>query len=87
MASTTTHKTITAAVNKSKPYFSMASLAHDGWSNEDEATATCFCGTVQLSFVSVDVNLLVYLHYSNTFSKTLANSWLWICRFFHLQLS
>ncbi|WVW80515.1 hypothetical protein I302_102499 [Kwoniella bestiolae CBS 10118] len=24
------------------------SLTHDGWSNEDEATATCFCGKVQL---------------------------------------
>ncbi|WWD05378.1 hypothetical protein V865_003452 [Kwoniella europaea PYCC6329] len=26
------------------------SLTHDGWSNEDEATATCFCGKVQIVF-------------------------------------
>lgn len=24
----------------------------DGYSNEDEATATCFCGAVQIAFVS-----------------------------------
>ncbi len=42
----------TTAVDKSKPYFPLAGLANDGWSNEDEATATCFCGAVQLSFVS-----------------------------------
>jgi len=48
MASTTTPTT--TAVDKSKPYFPVAGLAHDGWSNEDEATATCFCGAVQLSF-------------------------------------
>lgn len=28
--------------------------ASDGWSTEDEATATCFCGAVQLSFVRLD---------------------------------
>jgi hypothetical protein len=28
-----------------------ASLTHDGWSSEDEATATCFCGAVQLIVV------------------------------------
>ncbi|KAI9830063.1 MAG: hypothetical protein M1819_005893 [Sarea resinae] len=48
MASTTT--STNAAVNKTEPYFPLAGLAHDGWSNEDEATATCFCGAVQLSF-------------------------------------
>ncbi|KAL1725144.1 Mss4-like protein [Schizophyllum commune] len=32
-------------------YFPPAGLAHDGWSTEDEASATCFCGTVQLSFL------------------------------------
>ncbi|PVH99790.1 hypothetical protein DM02DRAFT_710440 [Periconia macrospinosa] len=30
--------------------FPVAGLARDGWSTEDEATATCFCGTVQLVF-------------------------------------
>ncbi|KAF9063847.1 Mss4-like protein [Rhodocollybia butyracea] len=36
--------------DKSKPFFPLAGLARDGWSNEDEATATCFCGAVQLAF-------------------------------------
>jgi hypothetical protein len=34
-----------------KPYFPLAGASHDGWSEEDRATATCFCGAVQLSFV------------------------------------
>lgn len=29
-----------------------ASLTHDGWSSEEQATATCFCGAVQLVVVS-----------------------------------
>ncbi|KAL4943586.1 hypothetical protein BDV06DRAFT_234489 [Aspergillus oleicola] len=29
--------------------FPLAGLANDGWSNEHEATATCFCGAVQLA--------------------------------------
>lgn len=36
--------------DKSKPYFPLAGAAGDGWSKEDSATATCFCGTVQLAF-------------------------------------
>ncbi|KAL0580649.1 hypothetical protein V5O48_001379 [Marasmius crinis-equi] len=39
-----------AASDKSKPYIPLASLSNDGWSKEDEATATCFCGSVQLAF-------------------------------------
>ncbi|KAJ7628858.1 Mss4-like protein [Roridomyces roridus] len=39
-----------ATSDKSKPYFPLAGIAKDGWSNDDEATATCFCGTVQLKF-------------------------------------
>ncbi|KAL9130459.1 MAG: hypothetical protein Q9175_007016 [Cornicularia normoerica] len=39
-----------AAADKSKPYIPLAGCAHDGWSKEDEATATCFCGAVQLAF-------------------------------------
>jgi hypothetical protein len=38
--------------DKSKPYIPLAGCASDGWSNEDEATATCFCGEIQLVFVS-----------------------------------
>ncbi|RGP81387.1 glutathione-dependent formaldehyde-activating gfa [Fusarium longipes] len=39
-----------STADKSKPYLPHSSLATDGWSTEDEATATCFCGKVQLSF-------------------------------------
>jgi hypothetical protein len=49
MASTTIP--VTGAIDKSKPYFPLAGLASDGWSNEDYATATCFCGAVQLAAV------------------------------------
>ncbi|KAF1838950.1 hypothetical protein BDW02DRAFT_564549 [Decorospora gaudefroyi] len=35
---------------KSKPYFPLAGIAKDGYSNGEEATATCFCGCVQLAF-------------------------------------
>lgn len=41
-----------ATADKSKPYIPQAGCANDGWSKEDEATATCFCGAVQLAFVS-----------------------------------
>lgn len=44
---------MTDIVDKSKPYFPLAGSANDGWSKEDEATATCFCGAVQLAFVSL----------------------------------
>ncbi|KAL4916482.1 Mss4-like protein [Aspergillus aurantiobrunneus] len=33
-----------------KSYIPLAGFAEDGWSNEDNATATCYCGAVQLSF-------------------------------------
>ncbi|KAH8597377.1 Mss4-like protein [Bisporella sp. PMI_857] len=39
-----------STADDSKPYIPLAGLADDGWSTEDEATATCFCGAVQLSF-------------------------------------
>ncbi|CZR63195.1 uncharacterized protein PAC_13091, partial [Phialocephala subalpina] len=40
--------TSSAATNKKD--FPRAGVATDGWSTEDEATATCFCGAVQLAF-------------------------------------
>lgn len=43
--------------DKSKPYMPLAGLTQDGYSNEDEATATCFCGAVQLAFVSLTGSL------------------------------
>ncbi|KAJ7457324.1 Mss4-like protein [Mycena latifolia] len=39
-----------APADKSKSYIPLAGSATDGWSNDDEATATCFCGAVQLKF-------------------------------------
>ncbi|CZR48821.1 uncharacterized protein FPRO_12263 [Fusarium proliferatum ET1] len=37
--------------HKAKKFFPRAGLAQDGWSTEDEATATCYCGAVQLVLV------------------------------------
>lgn len=43
-----------AAADTSKPYIPDDNCLGDGrWSKEGEATATCFCGTVQLVFVSL----------------------------------
>ena len=39
-----------AAEAKFKPYIPLSGSASDGWSAEDRATATCFCGAVQLEF-------------------------------------
>lgn len=32
--------------------FPVVQLSNDGWSSDEEATATCFCGAVQLVLVS-----------------------------------
>jgi len=42
---------MSASSDKSKPYIPVAGLARDGYSRDGEATATCFCGEVQLAFV------------------------------------
>ncbi|EPS39749.1 hypothetical protein H072_6458 [Dactylellina haptotyla CBS 200.50] len=39
-----------ASTTSSGSRFLLAGQAEDGWSNENEATATCFCGAVQLVF-------------------------------------
>ncbi|KAE8453770.1 hypothetical protein EG329_009282 [Mollisiaceae sp. DMI_Dod_QoI] len=39
-----------SSTDKSTPYFPLAGVAMDGWTKEHEATATCFCGAVQLAF-------------------------------------
>ncbi|KAH8807789.1 Mss4-like protein [Xylogone sp. PMI_703] len=49
MATTTT---------KTNGNFPLAGCARDGWSTEDEATATCFCGAVQLAFPTEGPGLL-----------------------------
>lgn len=51
----------TTVIDRSKPYFPLAGSANDGYSNEDEATATCFCGAVQLAFVSLSINSSAYM--------------------------
>ena len=79
MASTTTSTTW----DKSKPYFPVAGLADDGWSTDDEATASCFCGAVQLSFVSFRTEFVAAFLPSNI---PLANSWPWFRRLIYLQL-
>lgn len=43
-----------ADTNESETSFPLAGQAKDGWSTQDEATATCFCGAVQLAFVSLE---------------------------------
>jgi hypothetical protein len=47
-----------ATADKSKPYIPLAGGASDGWSKEDSATATCFCGAVQLAFPTQGPGLL-----------------------------
>ncbi|KAK0639521.1 Mss4-like protein [Cercophora newfieldiana] len=39
-----------STADKSKPYIPHAGLARDGWSKDGKATATCYCGAVQLVF-------------------------------------
>jgi len=38
------------ATHTSKPHMPRAGVATDGYSKEDEATATCYCGAVQIAF-------------------------------------
>jgi len=47
-----------ATADKSKPYIPLAGVANDGWSKEDLATATCYCGAVQLAFPTQGPGLL-----------------------------
>ncbi|KAF8210824.1 Mss4-like protein [Mycena galopus ATCC 62051] len=44
--------------DKPNSIFPLAGSATDGWSNDDEATATCFCGAVQLKFPTQGPGLL-----------------------------
>jgi hypothetical protein len=39
-----------SASDKTTPYIPLSSSASDGYSKDDRATATCFCGAVQLEF-------------------------------------
>jgi hypothetical protein len=42
----------TRDANKNVPFIPHNSLKQDGYSKDGEATATCYCGAVQLAFVS-----------------------------------
>jgi len=39
-----------STADRTKPYFPHNNLTGDGYSKDGEATATCFCGAVQLAF-------------------------------------
>lgn len=39
-----------SATDNTKPYFPLSGVATDGFSKADTASATCFCGAVQLEF-------------------------------------
>lgn len=41
-------------VEKSSPYIPQNAPGNDGFNKNGLATATCFCGAVQLQFVSVE---------------------------------
>ncbi|KAI7780080.1 histidine acid phosphatase [Diaporthe eres] len=45
------------ATDKTKSNFPLT-VAEDGWSTEEEATATCFCGAVQLAFPTQGLGLI-----------------------------
>jgi hypothetical protein len=45
-------------------FFPKASLTQDGWSTKEEATSTCYCGAVQLCFVSPQ-NVLIVAYISS----------------------
>lgn len=44
-----------SADDRSKSYIPRSSVVRDGWSTEEEATVTCYCGAVQLAVVSIEL--------------------------------
>jgi hypothetical protein len=47
-----------ATKDNSKPYIPLSGSASDGYSTKDHATATCFCGSVQLEFPTTKPGLV-----------------------------
>jgi len=45
--------------DKTTPYIPLSGLAEDGFSKADTATATCYCGAVQLEFVSTTFQMII----------------------------
>lgn len=60
-----------AAANNSKPYIPVAGGADDGWSKDDQASATCYCGAVQLAFVGASKHTTNRLYYIPLMSRTI----------------
>lgn len=60
----------TTTTDLSKPYIPVIGHVTDGYSKESEATATCFCGTVQLAFVSAIPSFLFSLYPTRKESAT-----------------
>jgi hypothetical protein len=52
IATRITWQLIMAADNERFTKFPLQGLTDDGWSTEEEATATCACGAVQMVIVS-----------------------------------
>jgi len=51
--------------------FPIVNLSDNGWSTDDEATATCFCGAVQLALVST---LMLTLAWNIAFLSSLESN-------------
>jgi hypothetical protein len=51
--------------------FPVFNLSNDGWSNEHEATATCFCGAVQLVLVSLSIHFVAKFNNVDGFAHSL----------------
>jgi hypothetical protein len=50
---------IAAHVAEGKQYFPLAAGSQDGWHKDGRATATCYCGAIQLSFVRSQITATV----------------------------
>lgn len=48
---------MSATKDTNKPYMPRGGIATDGYSKDDEATATCFCGAVQMAFPTKEPGL------------------------------
>ena len=75
--------------DNSKPWFPLAGEVTDGFSKEGEATATCLCGAVQLSFVSLALSwatLALLSYHALTQLSNLANRRSWLLGGLGLQL-
>lgn len=75
-----------STADKSKPFLPLAGSANDGWSTEDEATATCFCGAVQLKFVRSPLSCFLNQFWLMSLTVSTANPRPRSCQLVRLQL-